>query len=268
MNGWSRWVQFWPGIGAWYGDIALIMKPTIQKLPWVNWGPNVDYFFKWDPRVWWQVKPVSTETYFNSVVDFTHQRVNAWDNPNVNVPYLSIGADNAWVWAKNSVSLDMIEAVTLPEHVISSPAYNDIIVQLQQKGIKIIEVKTGKSPLEYAWVSIVNAKSFRTWNELSIFGKQIMAELQQKYPSLSYEDACCAYLAETKWIAWTFTEIQKKYNDEIAVQSWLSRWSFAWGQYQNYVSQANYTKEQQVYFEYVLAKQAAKRKNSSFSTTQ
>lgn len=258
---WDRGVQFWPGIWSGYGDIALIMKPEVQKLPGVNNDPNIWYFFGNKNATSNGVKEVPIDTYLSSVVDFSHQRISKWDNPNINVPYLSIWKDNAWVWAKNTVSADLIEAVTLPEHLKLSPEYNTIVTQLKQKWIKIIEVNTWKNSLEYAGTSIVNAREFITWWQLSIFGKQIMVELKQKYPNLTFEEACCKYLSETRNLRWTFQQIQSKYNNEIATNVWLSRWSFASWQFQNYVSQKNFTKEQQQYFEYVLAKQVAKKMN-------
>lgn len=258
-NEWPRWVQFWWWLWACYWEVAVIMKNSVMNLPPApsniskgHW--NYDYFFPW------QAKNRDWSTFQKNASDFSFHRQAREENPNIDVPYLSIWWKNSnWDFA-NEVGIEHIEAVMLPAHAKNYPWYSELVKRINEKWIKVIEAPTEENILDYAGWSIILAKDWRRWS----FDEAIIHELSKKYPHIpKFEQQVTTYLIETgriseREIRWkSFAEIREDYI-KMATENWFSRWWTRWWQYQNYSSQKNYTKEQQAYFKYIIESRATR----------
>lgn len=260
-NNSNRWVQFWGWLWACYWEVALVMKNSVMNLPPApanisegHW--NYDYFFSWQGarnRDW--------NTYQREASDFSFHRSGKGEDPNVDVPYLSIWWKNWTNWSfAHEVGIEYVEAIILPEHAKNYPWYRELVRRINEKWIKIIEAPTEENILDYAGWSVILAKDWKRWS----FDKAIIEELAKRYPNIpTFEQQAITYLRETgrikeNDIRWkSFTEIREDYI-KIANKNWFTRWSTRWWQYQNYSSQKNYTKEQQAYFKYIVKSRIAK----------
>lgn len=252
----DRWVNFWGGLGAGYGDISLIMKKDVQKIrgakdiAWdkVTWTDNMVYFF-WDQS---KGNGMRMEEYSQKFGDFTNARVKRGENPHITDPYLM-------VWERGSqftheVDADMIEAVILPSHVKSYPNYPEIKAGLEARWIRIIEAKTSSYVLNYSGGSILNVIAGGRSNKWA-YAELIRTELTKWYPDMPLEDAAIAHLKSTGAIPMdsrkTFQEHLEGYN-RVANNDGLSRGEHTGWEFQNYASHKNHAAEQQSYFNYLV----------------
>ena len=269
-NNRERWVQFRWWLGACYWEVALVMKNSVMDLPPApanvkkkHW--NYDYFFSggWARDRDWK-------TFQREASDFSFQRNGRGEDPNIDVPYLSIWWKNWTNWNfAHEVGIEHIEAVMLPAHAKNYPWYNEIVRKINEQWIKVIEVETEGNILDYAGWSVILAKDWKRWS----FDEAIIKELAKRYPNIpTYEEQAVAYSLET-WrlkeneVRWkTFEEIRQDYIKK-AMENWFSRWWTRWWQYQNYSSQKNYTREQQAYFKYIVESRA-ERESQNYPNPQ
>ncbi len=251
----ERWIQFWWWLWTCYWEITLIMKDWIEKkyttppdeLNWkvAKWHKNINYYFHW-ANVW----QASWDEYSQKHFDFHKNMFNNSKNPHTDVPYLSIWWQiNPNNNLKNQVSINEVEWVMIPKHLLKEENMKLIIDRLKQQNIDVIIPDTDENILDYTWSSLVWIFDRVRWD----FDGMLTDELLKKYPGFKLYDAVKKHAIENKFI-----QDEKHFDiylNEYYNRTPLSRWDFVWGQYQNYMNSKNFDIEQKAYASYLYLKQ-------------